>query len=219
MPGKTRHPTRRELVFLGAFLIAVIAFFSTYRLAVVHGRSMEPAFRNGQVVLVRKRTWGAQPLRRGEVVLIAIDGQILIKRIYRLPGEIVDDPLIVDMTIANGADRFFRPSADARHVCRRLVVPENRIAVLGDNIRVSDDSRAFGPVPIESVVGSVVAAPAKEPSAGPPHIRHARMGGRRHYGMTRYRSDLGAFVRSRNLILHSAAAHVAQSGHRQAPVF
>jgi hypothetical protein len=73
-----------------------------------------------------------------------------------------------------------------------LTVPGNKIAVLGDNSKVSEDSRAFGPVPIQAVLGLVVAAPKAPPAGSNPTLR-PHIGGWRHNGLAaHYAAPRGA---------------------------
>jgi nickel-type superoxide dismutase maturation protease len=58
------------------------------------------------------------------------------------------------------------PSAHSRLLCKRVLnVDERHIVVIGDNPGASTDSRAFGPVPVEWIVGRVIRRywPAGEP--------------------------------------------------------
>ena len=173
----THRTARRQAAFVGVFLIVVIFFVSTYRLAVVNGRSMEPTFSSGQIVLVRRRTWGTRPLRRGDVVLIQKDDEVLIKRIYRLPGESMDDPdpSVVERIMVNGAAVYYdRTEEHARRSLPHLSVPPGEVAVLGDNSLISDDSRAFGPVSIGDILGIVVDAPPALPHSYAVSMRRIR---------------------------------------------
>ncbi|MFC5661707.1 S26 family signal peptidase [Kitasatospora misakiensis] len=117
-------------------------------LVTVRGRSMEPALRDGEVVLARRRRGrsGARP-QVGQVVVLPIqlpDGARLVgpvaegdglwvKRVAALPGH----------PIPAGVPGHPGP------------VPPGRIAVLGDNAAVSTDSRAVGLVPLDAVVAVV----------------------------------------------------------------
>ena len=80
------------------------------------------------------------------MVVIKTDGATgyIIKRIYRLGNQLVDawdDPQFWKVT--QGAYR----------------VPSGMAFVLGDNYPVSEDSRKFGPVPLNRIVGKVVQLP------------------------------------------------------------
>lgn len=154
--------SRRQTLFVVVFLIVVILFVSTFRMGLVRGDSMYPTYVNGQVVLVRRLGWLTPPLKRGDVVVVRKDNDYIIKRIYRLPGEEVTDPIILQMTFQNEMSDYYEqpflknglPSSR-----ERLFVPDGSLVILGDNPRVSEDSRMFGPIPIRDVMGVVVASP------------------------------------------------------------
>jgi signal peptidase I len=131
-------------VALIALVLAVGAAAWVRRLflvVTVDGASMRPAFADGERVLVR-RTAGDR-VRRGQVVLFA-DGppgrvaahRYLIKRVAAVAGDAVPD--------------------DFAGVVPPGRVPAGRILVLGDNRPVSVDSRAFGYLPVELLVGRVI---------------------------------------------------------------
>jgi signal peptidase I len=115
----------RQAIALFVFLIVALLF----TLSVVRGKSMEPTFRDGQVVLVGKGGLLFGPLKRGDVVVFTRNGQLLVKRVVALPYETAPDG---------------------------TRVPANHIYVVGDNLEVSDDSRTFGPIPLRSVIGKVL---------------------------------------------------------------
>ncbi len=158
--------TRRQTLFVAVFLVVVFAFVMTYRMAVVHGESMEPTYQNGQVVLVRRAGLLGLPLHHNDVILIRKDRDVLIKRVYRLPGEEIDDPEIRRLTFFNNVADYYEQKKvqTPEGEVTRLIVPEGFVVVLGDNRRVSEDSRLFGPLPLRNVLGTVVGAPP--PPAG-----------------------------------------------------
>jgi signal peptidase I len=125
-------------------------------LARVQGHSMEPTFCPGQWLLVRRLNWPAFPLKDGDVIVLRRSGQTLIKRVAALPGE---RPPLDDLRVL----RFLRPDQVARDpwfagdVAKMTApVPEGCLYVLGDNAAVSEDSRAFGPIPGSAVIGRVI---------------------------------------------------------------
>lgn len=155
---------RRQLIFVGVFLIVVVLFVTTFRMGIVRGESMMPTYANGQVVLVRRRNGFSAPLRRNDVVLLQRGRDVLIKRIYRLPGEEIDDPMLKQyirvMEATGGIGDYFeqQPEQPPRRG-KRYFLPDGYIFVLGDNQRASEDSRQLGPIPIRDILGTVVAAP------------------------------------------------------------
>ena len=128
------------LLFLLAF---AIYFHFTFTTVVVSGESMLPTLKNGQKVLTSKAYWLVGPIKEKDVILIKDDGPTgyIIKRVYRLAGEAVDWALVPD-------------NFDFRR--GEFKVPPGYIYVLGDNRAVSEDSRKFGPVPLDKVIGKVV---------------------------------------------------------------
>ncbi len=159
------HTGRRQTLFVVVFLVVVVLFVTNFRMGVVSGASMYPTYQDGQVVLVRRRTWFSSPLKRNDVVLLRQGRDVIIKRIYRLPGEEVDHfyPDVKQKAFASGlADYYEQQVVPGQEP--RLFVPKGYLVVLGDNLPVSGDSRVFGPVPVRNVLGTVVNSP------GPPYL-------------------------------------------------
>lgn len=161
--------TRRQVLFVGVFLIVVGLFMLTFRLGVVDGESMLPTYQNGQVVLVWRRGPFCPPLKRNEVVLLREGHDVLIKRIYRLAGQTIDRtyPDLYDQAFRSGlADYYEQHTVSTPQGPRLLLtVPKGYLVVLGDNLAVSEDSRVFGPVPERDVLGVVVNSPPPPYSA------------------------------------------------------
>ena len=109
------------------------------------GPSMMPTFNpKGDVVVVakRERAWTGRQTRRGDVVLATSPTnptQLVFKRVVGLGGDVVDVPH------SNG--RNFRLTTG------RVRVPPGSGWLQGDNARNSTDSRDYGPVPEEMLLG------------------------------------------------------------------
>ena len=86
-------------------------------------------------------------------MLIEAGNEILIKRIAYLPGEELPPNRA---WMFGEVSQYFEPGSQGNGTLR---VPAGHVVVLGDNPKVSDDSRAFGPVPIDQIYGRVVNAP------------------------------------------------------------
>lgn len=106
---------------------------SVGRLMRVYGHSMAPLLRPGELVVVGS-VKAARPLQRGDVVAArpsAFGGKAFVKRIVGLPHERV---AVAGRSWALGEDEFF---------------------LLGDSPEHSLDSRMFGPVSRDEVIGRV----------------------------------------------------------------
>lgn len=124
----------------------------------VRNPSMAPTLNHGDRVLVL-RCWPARWLRMGQIVLVCpprpyrISGPQpfgfipFIKRIVGLPGEI---PVLPGSGLLDSNALNTEMRAVPQRTWR---VPAGHLFVCGDNPRGSLDSRSWGPIPCQSVVG------------------------------------------------------------------
>jgi signal peptidase I len=146
----------RSLRALALFSLVALDFGYGFRLARVNGHSMEPTFRPGQWLLVRRLNWPSPTLQVGEVIVFQKEGEWLVKRVAALPGRRPPEDNQIALWRARLAaeGRVLRLSGPL--AVSERPVPRGHLWVLGDNAAVSDDSRAFGPIPHTSVIGRVL---------------------------------------------------------------
>jgi signal peptidase I len=159
-PGVGRRFVRllREVLetILPAILIALLINVFIGQATRVEGQSMEPNLHTDQRLVVEKLSYRFHGPRRFDVVVLRLPSQgeeLLIKRVVGLPGETVE--MRSGQVYINGEplDEQF-VSGDTRPGGQGSVtVPPLHVYVLGDNRNHSNDSRSFGPVPIENIVG------------------------------------------------------------------
>ncbi|MFM9872474.1 MAG: signal peptidase I [Fimbriimonadaceae bacterium] len=151
MAPREKHTSRKKKVVVTgftAFLLLVLLFViflsQNFKTVEVKGPSMEPTFVEKDHVLTSKAYWLVGDLKRGDIVVVrARDkaGDYYIKRINRIGGESVDFMnLPENYSITNG----------------EFVIPEGEYYLLGDNRPVSEDSRVWGPVERNEIIGKVV---------------------------------------------------------------
>ncbi len=135
----------------------VIALFINLFLAQatqVLGQSMEPTLHSSQRVVIEKVTYRFHGPRRGDVVVIDSSDQseMLIKRVVGLPGETVE---VRDGRVTVNGEQLEEPWAvkPGGGQYGPQTIPPLHVFVLGDNRGASNDSRNFGPVSIEDIVG------------------------------------------------------------------
>jgi signal peptidase I len=141
---------------LPAILIALLINVFVGQATRVEGQSMEPNLHTDQRLVVEKVSYRLHGPQRFDVVVIKVPSQgdeLLIKRIVGLPGETVE---IHDGHVYINGELLDEPFTDeetrpGRYA--RITVPPLHVFVLGDNRNHSNDSRSFGPVPIENIVG------------------------------------------------------------------
>lgn len=139
------------LILLAIFMVLVFVG----RPYIVHGSSMYPTLSDGDRVFVVPYR-GNTSVDRGDVVVlkgVGNTGEMLIKRAVALPGDKVtigDGKVVVN-------DRFVYQSTTRRtSQPTSQLVPDDRIFVMGDNEGHSYDSRTFGPIPVDKVVGKTL---------------------------------------------------------------
>jgi signal peptidase I len=138
-----------------AVLIALLVNVFAVQAITVDGPSMQPNLYYDYRVMVEKITYRfAHGPRRGDVITFEVAGEEtpLIKRVVALPGETVevrdgqvfiDGQLLEESWITQLGGPNYPPT----------LVPPLHIFVLGDNRPCSRDSRYFGPVPADQVLG------------------------------------------------------------------
>ena len=168
-----------EAVFLALLLFLVIQ--GSTKNFKVEGSSMRPTLEGGQFLLVNKlvyfkvdterlsqivpfwevdkpaRHFTIHPPRRGEVIVFRFPmdpNKDFVKRVVGLPGEQVE--LRNGVVYIDGVP-LEEPYLTARDrtTLAPLTMREKEYYVIGDNRASSNDSRAWGPVPEENVLGKV----------------------------------------------------------------
>lgn len=150
-----------------AFVIAFICREFLFTPTTVLGASMSPTFQDQDKVLISKTA----EIERFDVIVFDapdIDGVHYIKRVIGLPGdriEMKDDVLYINgealeepYLIENKEDNpFNKLTGDflLQEKTGETKVPKDMLFVMGDNRLKSKDSRIFGLVSYESVIGEV----------------------------------------------------------------
>lgn len=151
-----------------ALAIALIIRFFVAAPYIVVGSSMEPNFDNWNYLIVDRLTYDFQAPERGDVVVLNLPedtSRALIKRIIGLPGETIElkgtDPTV---TIVNTAhpdgftlnEPYISPTNYGGASNTSITLGKDQYFVLGDNRKVSADSRTWGILPRTDIVGRVL---------------------------------------------------------------
>jgi signal peptidase I len=140
---------------LPAIVIAVLINLFLAQATRVYGSSMEPNLYTDQRLVVEKVSYRLHAPRRGDVVVLRMPErgpELLIKRVIALPGETIevrDGQVYIDGEVLEEPYVSQRTSGKSTPV----TVPERHVFVMGDNRGASNDSRSFGPVALERIVG------------------------------------------------------------------
>jgi signal peptidase I len=143
-------------VMAPALVLALIVHLFLAQATIVYGQSMEPNLHPNQRLIVDKLSYRLRPPQRDDIVVVDLPDmeEMLVKRIIALPGETVEvqggtvyvngapipEPYTHDLTPYDMAPLTLGPLA---------------YFVMGDNRGNSNDSRSFGPITRDEIVGRV----------------------------------------------------------------
>lgn len=150
------------VTFVGSLFIVIYLFIMQPNQ--VKGVSMVPTFHDGEYIFTSKVTYKFRDIQRGDVVVFKSPRNPdieYIKRVIGLPGDTIrigqgvvyvnnkplEEPYISDTT--NLWEGGYLKEDE------QVTVPDGKVWVMGDNRPRSSDSREFGPVTIESLIGQV----------------------------------------------------------------
>jgi len=141
-------------------LLALILFFGINALSDrvrVENISMLPTLRPGEFLLVNKVAYKLGEPQIGDIITFHYPKnpqENYIKRVMGLPG---DEIKIEDGKVFVNGTQLDEPYIAAVTASQGTwTVPEDSLFVMGDNRNESSDSRAWGPVPMDLVVGKAV---------------------------------------------------------------
>jgi signal peptidase I len=146
------------LVLLLALLFGLLFRAFILRPLTVASTSMEPTLCPGDRVLVNLWDPDLGDLARGDLVALRPDRSEVpvVKRVVGLPGDRV---AIRDALLFVNGRLVHEPYVDHKSIDALfygpVVVPAERFLVLGDARASSIDSRAYGPVPADRLLGTV----------------------------------------------------------------
>jgi signal peptidase I len=139
---------------LPALVIALLLNHFVAQSTYVSGQSMEPSLHSDQRLIIEKVSYHLRTPERGDIVVIDVDhSEIpLIKRVIGLPGEVVE---VQDNHVYINGELLAEPYVVTRFQRNYgpIEVPERHVFVMGDNRNNSNDSRYFGAVSLDQVLG------------------------------------------------------------------
>jgi signal peptidase I len=171
------HTLRNSAVVLVvAVLIAVLLRAYVVETYFIPSGSMEPTLQVGDRILVDKLAYHLHSVGRGDIVVFARPPKEncpgpavpdLVKRVIGLPGETISlsggGHVLIDgrpldeswLPASQQGTTFPGPAGTPYNLVRPYKVPSGNYVVMGDNRGDSCDSRYWGPVPKNLIVGKV----------------------------------------------------------------
>jgi signal peptidase I len=140
---------------LPAVLIALLIHVFLAQATRVYGQSMQPNLHTNERLVVEKLSYRFHGPRRGDVIVLhdpSGGSELLIKRVIGLAGERVT---VADGRVFIDGVALEEPylNQETQGSGRSWLVPPLHVFVMGDNRQASRDSRSFGTVPSDVIIG------------------------------------------------------------------
>ena len=139
-------------------IFILLLYLLVIQIFIVDGLSMLPNFKDREFMLVNRIDYFFSSPKRGEVVVFVFPGtrsSRFVKRIIGLPGErvkIAQGKVFINNRELNEAD-YFRGETLGE---TETALKENEYFVLGDNRDLSNDSRYWGTLKKEFIIGKAI---------------------------------------------------------------
>ncbi|MFH1413214.1 MAG: signal peptidase I [bacterium] len=153
-----------KMVVISLAIIIPIRYFLVQPFY-VKGASMEPNFHDNEYLIIDEISYRFNEPQRGEIIVFRYPEdpkEYFIKRIIGLPGESVEinngDIYIYDNNNLDGyklTEPYLDENLKTTGSRQKIEVPAGAFYVLGDNRNASKDSRVFGPISYDYVIGRV----------------------------------------------------------------
>lgn len=141
-------------------LVVLILFVYVLSFQQVIGPSMTPNYEEGEVFLLNKIRYKFSEIKRFDVVVLESNqSKYMIKRIIGLPGEHIEYK--ENKLYVNGKEvieEFIKTGDTANFNIKSLseeVIPKDSYFVVGDNRENSQDSRSYGFISKDDIIGKV----------------------------------------------------------------
>ncbi|MFS0562351.1 signal peptidase I [Terribacillus sp. 179-K 1B1 HS] len=165
---KARRTLYTVLLSVGIVIVALFIFRSFFYFpSTVYGESMAPTLEDQNKIIISRI---GEINRFDEIVFHAPDQDAsYVKRVIGVPGDTIEykndvlyvngkkhkEPYLKEMKAAMQGDALFTNNFKLRDVIGENTIPDGYLFVMGDNRRNSKDSRMFGLIPQDSVIGEV----------------------------------------------------------------
>ena len=142
--------------YIIVIIFVLLFFIFVMGLQQVIGPSMNPTLNEGDIIITNKFIYRFKSIERNDVVVIFQDEKYMIKRIVGLPGETVEYQNNDVLINGKAYKETFTNSETEDFTIQDLgydVIPEDMYLVLGDNRENSLDSRTFGLISKNQIIG------------------------------------------------------------------
>ena len=164
----------RDLILTAVLAVCIAVALRIFVLSAftIPSHSMENTILHGDYIVMSKLTYQLRDVRRGDVIIFSLPDslrtdssqftldELYIKRVIGVPGDtlvLTHESITVNDTLLPTPPEArppFDPLFKPRDRKRTVIIPKNHYFVLGDNRSNSYDSRSWGLLPADRIVGS-----------------------------------------------------------------
>lgn len=161
MGPKKKHPLTEiiEFAFIALLIVIPVRMFIAQPF-IVSGASMEDTFHSGEYLIIDQVSYHLEDPQRGDVIVFRYPqdpSKFFIKRIIGIPGDVIDiQGDTVTLTTQDGEttvlnEPYIKTMAENTTVTETL--GDREYFVMGDNRDASSDSRVWGVLQKEKIIG------------------------------------------------------------------
>lgn len=154
-----------KVIFVSLAIIIPVRYFLIQPFY-VKGASMEPNFYNNEYLIIDEISYRFKEPERGDIIVFKYPfdhSQYFIKRIIGLPGETVElkdgKVIVYNSLYKQGVEidesAYIVYNMTKTSTDKKIRLGEDEYFVLGDNRDMSLDSRSFGPISSDLIIGKV----------------------------------------------------------------
>jgi len=154
--GALRAIVEVVVIVAAAFVVAMLVQAFIVKPFTIHQVSMQPTLLEGDRILLNRLSYHFRDPENGDIVVLhspVTEGEDLVKRVVAVGGDrvaISDGSLYVN---GERRDEPYLMEQEFGGEMEETLIPEGMVFVMGDNRNNSGDSRYFGPIDNESIIG------------------------------------------------------------------
>ncbi len=166
-----------EVAIIAAVIVLPIRMF-IFQPFIVSGASMQPTFHTGDYLIIDEISYRFNEPQRGDVVVFEYPNdpaQKFIKRVIGLPGETIEVSegkvyLIQDDQRIQIQEDTYLPKGTPTPYDKKMTLNSTQYFVMGDNRAASYDSRRWGALPKDLIIGKSILKVFSLPKALTPTV-------------------------------------------------
>ena len=134
--------------------ILLLIYYLTAKRFKIIGQSMEPIINEGEQVFITKMYYKFNKIKRNDIIGLYNNQKIEIKRIIGMPK----DRLAINKysVIRNGTEIINTSNIQHETQNKEIILRNGEFFVVGENYSKSVDSRNYGPIKKNQIIGKVL---------------------------------------------------------------